>query len=128
MGLPWAGLGVDTGSNPLAPDRAAPGVTRKATKNVSEYHHNVPCRHRVITGRLDSDDDHTPITDQEAHGCARTRPRARALATRTTKRLGPSSATPNKAGACSVMASLSSRTPVNCSPTATPSPPIAPPT
>src|ERR1017187_9584114 len=122
MGLPQAGHGVDTGSDRAEPDRTAPGITRKATKNVSESHQNVPCRHRVIADRLDCDDAPPPTTDQEAHGCARTRPRARALATRTTKRLGPLSATPNKAGACSATASLSSRTPVNSSPAATPSP------
>src|SRR5579859_3435871 len=70
-------------------------------------------------GRLGNDDQRHPHTYQEAHGCARIRRRARALATRTTRRHEPLSATPNKAGACSATALWSSKTLASCCPTVT---------
>src|SRR5215469_1967714 len=82
------------------------------------------CRH----GRLEHDDQRDPHFDQEEHGCARIRPRARVLVTRTTRRLVPLSVTQSKAGACCATASSCSRTPANCCRTATPLPPTAPPT
>jgi hypothetical protein len=51
MGLPGAQVGVDTGSGPARPT-GHQETTRKATNNLSENHHNVPCRHEAMTWQI----------------------------------------------------------------------------
>src|SRR5262249_37074338 len=62
---------------------------------------------------------------QEARACARTRHDVRTPVARIARRHAPSSVILSRDGACSVTASLSSRTLASCFPAAPPSPPTA---